>query len=121
MAIDANPDGLMVDGRMLPVGLDLRTTLLELLSSREFRHRIHKAWDAFLQRGDDRLVQFAYRRLFHRDATGDERALLQGIASHCGYAAFMAVLLHCTEYEERYGRGLPAGGAPLLKAIASAE
>jgi hypothetical protein len=121
MAIDFNPDGLMVDGRMLPVGLDLRTTLLELLSSREFRHRIHKAWDAFMQRGDDRLVQFAHRRLFHRDATGDEMALLHGIASHCGYAAFMAVLLHCTEYEERYGRGLPAGGAPLLKAMESAE
>jgi len=117
MAIDFNPDGLMVDGRILPIGLDLRTTLLELLSSREFRNRIQKAWDAFIQRRDDRLVQFAHRRLFNRDATGDEMALLHGIASNCGYAAFMAVLLHCTEYEERYGRGLPKAGQPIIDAL----
>jgi len=32
MAIDFNPDGLMVDGRILPVGSDLRATLLERTS-----------------------------------------------------------------------------------------
>jgi hypothetical protein len=121
MAIVGNADGLMVDGRMLPVGLDLRTTLLDLLSSREFHHRIHKAWEAFLYRGDDRLAQFAHRRLLHREATGDEMALLRGIASHWGYAAFIAVLLHGTEYEERYGRGLPGSGKPLLQALELAD
>ena len=121
MAIDFNPDGLMVDGRILPAGLDQRATLLELLSSREFRNRIQKTWDTFMNHDDDRLVQFAYRRLFNRDANSKEINLLRGIASHYGYGAFIAALLYCKEYEERYGRGLPAGGEPILKVIESEE
>jgi hypothetical protein len=121
MAIDFNPDGLMVDGRILPVGPDLRATLLELLSSREFRDRIHKAWDAFMNRGDDRIALFPYRRLFNHDATGDDITLLRGIASNYGYGAFIATLLYCKEYEERWGRGLPGGGEPIPKAIESKQ
>src|SRR5205807_12024 len=97
MAIDFNPDGLMVDGRILPVSLEV-TTLMELLVSREFRNRVQKAWDGFMNRSDDRLVQFAHRRLFNRDTTSDEIALLHGIASHYGYAAFIAALFYSKEY-----------------------
>jgi hypothetical protein len=120
MAIDSNPNGLMVDGRILPISLDnldLRTTLMELLCSRQFRNRIQRAWDAFVNHGDDRLAQFAYRRLFSQDATQDEIALLRGMASNYGYTAFIAALLYCNEYEERYGRGLPGVGQPIIDAL----
>lgn len=108
MAIDSNPHGLMVDGRILSANLDMRTMLVELLTSREFRRRIHRSWDSFMERGNDQLVQFAHRRLFDRDATGDEVALLHEVALKFGYAAFIAALLYNDAYEQRYGRGLPA-------------
>jgi hypothetical protein len=117
MAIDSNPHGLMVDGRILPANLDMRTTLVELLTSREFRRRMDRSWDAFVERGNDQLVQFAHRRLFDRDATDDEVALLRGIASKFGYASLMAALAYNTEYEERYGRGLPVGRSPVADAF----
>jgi hypothetical protein len=120
MAIDFNPDGLMVDGRILPVSLDV-TTLMELLVSREFRNRVQKAWDGFMNRSDDRLVQFAHRRLFNRDTTSDEIALLHGIASRYGYAAFIAALLYSKEYEEQYGRGFPVGEQPITDALKFVE
>ncbi len=117
MAIDSNPNGLMVDGRILPTNLDLRTTLMELLCSQQFRNRIQSAWDAFVNRGDDRLAQFACSRLFDHDATPDEINLLRGIASYYGYTSFIAALLHCNTYEERYGRGLPGVGQPIIDAL----
>src|SRR5512132_1605467 len=121
MAIDSNPDGVMVDGRILPISHDLRATLMELLCSREFRNRVQRAWDAFVNRGDDRLAQFAYRRLFDHDATPDEIALLRGIASNYGYSAFIAALLRCNEYEERHGSGIPSIGQPIIDALQFAE
>jgi hypothetical protein len=117
MAIDANPGGLMVDGRLLPDGMDLRSTLYELLTSREFRRRLEHDWKRFVDGADDRLAEFALRRLCARDANQDEVALLRRIAATYGYGAFLAVLLHSREYEERYGRGLPPGGTPVLQAI----
>ena len=83
----------------------------------DFRNRIQRAWDAFVNHGDDRLAQFAYRRLFSQDATQDEIALLRGMASNYGYTAFIAALLYCNEYEERYGRGLPGVGQPIIDAL----
>src|SRR5450755_3539990 len=116
MAIDFNPNGLLVDGRILPVSLDV-TTLMELLISREFRNRVQKAWDGFINRSDDRLVPFAHRRLFNRDTTSDEIALLHRIAKHYGYTAFIAALLYSKEYEERYGRGFPVGEQPITDTL----
>jgi hypothetical protein len=121
MPIDFHPDGFMVDGRILPIDRDLRATLMELLCSQDFRNRVQRAWDAFVNRGDDRLAQFAYHRLFAHDATPDEIALMRGIASKYGYAAFIAALLHCNEYEERHGRGVPSIGQPIIAALQFAE
>lgn len=119
MAIDVSPDGLMVDGRALPAGIDQRTMLVEFLSSREFRNRIEKTWRAFVDQNDDRLVQFAHRRLFGRDASTEDVALLRGIAIKYGYGAFIAALMCSREYEEKYGRGLPNAGEPILRLILS--
>jgi hypothetical protein len=99
---------------------DDRSRLLETLASDAFRLRIRRSWDALVQRGDDRLVQFAHRRLFDRDATSDETVLLRGIAARYGFAAFMATLLRSEEYEARYGGGFPAAGA-LLTAVIDGE
>jgi hypothetical protein len=115
MAIDSNPHGLMVDGRILSANLDMRTMLVELLTSREFRRRIDRSWDSFVERSNDQLVQFAHRRLFDRDATSEEVAVLHGVASKFGYTAFIAALLYNDAYEQRHGRGLPAAaeGRPI--------
>jgi hypothetical protein len=119
MAVDFNPDGLMVDGRVLPDGMDLRSTLFELLTSREFQRRIEGVWNGFVDGGEDRLAQFAHRRLFGRDATADEVALLRRVGTNYGYGAFVGALVYGTEYEKRWGRGLPAGGRPVLEALES--
>ena len=116
LAIDQNPEGLMVDGRIVPSNLDLRSTLLELLASREFQRRVKRAWESFVK-GDERLVQFAYRRLFRQEASTGDVKLLRGVASTYGFAAFMATLLLSKQYEERYGRGLPGGGDPVVDAV----
>jgi hypothetical protein len=92
---------------------DARSALLEALAGDEFRGRIRKSWDALVHQGDDRLIQLAHRRLFGRDASPDEAALLRGIASRYGQAAFMATLLRSQEYESRYGGGFPAAGPPI--------
>jgi hypothetical protein len=112
-AIDFNSDGLMVDGRIIPTDLDLRTTLIEVLTSTEFRGRFKRTWEAFLERGNSEFVQLAHRRLFQRDATDEESELLRDIARRYGYGAFVAALLYSDEYEQRFGRGLPGGDRPL--------
>lgn len=113
--LERGPDGLMVDGARVPVGRDLRATLEELVTSREFRRRIEKSWAAFVGDGDDRVVHFAHRRLFDRDATDDEIRLLRDVATHYGYSAFVASLLHSDEYERRFARGLPGTYEPLAE------
>jgi hypothetical protein len=111
MAVDFNPRGVMVDGRILSSShsQDPRSFLLEVLRSREFRGRVQRSLDAFMNGDDNRLVAFAYRRLFDRDVTEDEAALLKSIVTHLGFAGFLASLLYSEEYEKRHGRGLPAG------------
>jgi hypothetical protein len=124
MAIDSDPRGLIVDGQILPDSLDSRTLLFEVLTSREFRNRVQKSWLALTERSDDRLVQYAYQRLFNRDTTYDESQVIQHIASTFGYAASIAALLHSEEYEERYGQGFPtacAGQQPLISALNQAD
>jgi hypothetical protein len=113
-AIDASPQGLMVDGRMLATPLDQRATLVELLTSREFQRRTEKWWNAFVAGEDDRLVQVAYRRLFDRDATEQDVAFLRDVASRHGFPSLVATLFYSREYTERYGNGLPPGGAPII-------
>jgi hypothetical protein len=117
MAVDFNPDGLMVDGRILPDGMELRSVLFDLLMSREFRRELESAWKGFVDGREDRLAQFAHQRLFDRDATADEVAVLRRVGEVYGYGAFIGALLYSNEYEERYGRGLPAGGKPVLEAL----
>jgi hypothetical protein len=117
MAVDFNPEGLRVDGRILPVGMDLRSALFDLLTSREFQRRLESVWNGFMADGEDRLVQFAHQRLFGRDATADDVSVLRQVASTYGYDAFIATLLYGREYQKRYGRGLPAGGTPVLEAL----
>ena len=112
-AIDFNPEGLMVDGRIVPATLDLRTTLIELLTSQEFQSRLEKSWDSFVERGSDEIVQFAHRRLFNREASEDETELLRQIAQQFGYRAFVAALFYSDEYDEHFGRGLPGGERPI--------
>lgn len=112
-APEADPDALRVDGQLLLADPTLRSTLLDLLTSREFQGRLQASWAALLERGDDRLVQLAYHRLFERDATGTEVDLLRGVASTFGYGAFTTMLLTSTEYEERYGNGLPTRAGAL--------
>ncbi len=124
MAIDANPAGLMVDGRLIPDGVDLRSTLYELLSSREFQRNLEAGWRRFVGGDDDGLAELAVRRLLGRNANRDELALLRRVAEAYGYRAFVAVLLHSGEYEDRYGRGLPTGGTPIheeLRRLGAAE
>jgi Phycobilisome Linker polypeptide len=91
---------------------------MEVLVSREFQRRVENAWTAFVDRGDDRLVQFAHQRLFGRDASSDEVELLKEVADKYGYRGFVAALLHGSEYEERYGHGLPAEGDATADAAA---
>jgi hypothetical protein len=117
MAIDSSPNGLMVDGRILPEGIDPRSTLFELLRSSEFRRQLESAWSSFVEGREDRLAQFAHQRLFGRDATAEEVTALRSVAKVYGHGAFIGALLYGTEYEERYGRGLPAGGPPLIEAL----
>ncbi len=117
MAVDFNPEGLMVDGRILPDEMAPRSALFELLMSREFQRRLEGVWRGFVNGGEDRLAQFAHRRLFGRDATADEVAALRRVGVAYGYGAFIGTLLYSSEYEERYGRGLPAGGTPVLEAL----
>lgn len=117
MAIDFHRDGLMVDGRIVPDGAELRSMLHTLLTSAEFRRRIQGAWTGFVDDSQDRLAHFAVRRLFNRDATAGEVELLRRIGADCGYSAFIGALIFSDEYEKRYGRGLPPGGAPLLEAL----
>jgi hypothetical protein len=118
MAVDFDPAGLLVDGRVVRTDLDPRATLTELLVSREFHSRIEKSWTAFLRQKDDRLAQFVHRRLFDREATEEDVNLLRGVASSYGFPAFIATLLYSNQYEERFGRGLPNGGAPVVEALA---
>jgi hypothetical protein len=106
-AIDFSPNGLMVDGRVIPADLDLRTTLIELLTSQEFRRRIKTIWQGFIDRDRDELVQFAVRRLFGRDPEVDENEALRQLARRYGFGAFVAALLYSDEYEQRFGAGLP--------------
>lgn len=115
-ASDVHADAMTLD-RTLPAHRDDRSRLLDALASDAFRHRINKSWDALVHRGDDRLVQFAHRRLFGRDASPAETTLLRGIASRYGFAAFMAALLRSEEYGARYGDGFPAAGAPITAAL----
>jgi len=121
VATDFYPDGIMVDGRILTADLDLRTTLMELLVSREFQVRVEKTWNAFVRHGDNRFVQFVYRRLFDRDATDEQVLLLRGISTNYGYAAFIAALVRSRDYEERYGNGLPTAGEPVIRALQAAK
>jgi hypothetical protein len=121
LASDVNPDGFLIDGRLLPANLDFRSTLIELLISHEFRDLAQKSIDAFINGSDDRLGKFRYRRLFNRDATSHQVDLLHRIAAEYGYSAFVAALLHSKEYEERYGRGLPGGGQSIVPALSSQE
>ena len=116
-AIDFNADGLMVDGRIVPAGPDLRTTLIDLLNSREFRSRLERSWDAFVDRDDDTLVQFAHRRLFDREATEDETGALRQIARQYGYGAFIAALMYSDEYAQHFGRGLPGTDRPIAEEL----
>jgi hypothetical protein len=120
-AIDANRQGLMVDGRMLAGRLDQRSTLLQVLASREFQRRVQRSWHAFVADGDARLAQVAHRRLFGSDATEEHVALLRDIASRLGFAAFVAALLYSDEYTTRYGNGLPGGGAPVIPELEKVE
>jgi hypothetical protein len=120
-AIDANRQGLMVDGRLLAGRLDQRSMLLEVLASREFQRRVQRSWDAFVAGGDARLAHVAHRRLFGSDATEENVALLRDIASGLGFAAFVAALLYSDEYTTRYGNGLPGGGAAVIPELEKAK
>ena len=121
MAIDSNPAGLMVDGRLIPDGVDLRSTLYELLTSREFQRNLEAGWRRFLGGEADGVADLAVRRLLGRNADRDELALLRRVAEAYGYRAFVAVLLHSSEYEDRYGRGLPTGGTPVQEELSAAR
>jgi hypothetical protein len=116
--VDFDPAGLMVDGRVIPAGLDPRAMLTELLMSCEFQARVEKSWTASVRQKDDRLAQFVHRRLFEREATEEHVSLLRGVASTYGFPAFIAMLLYSSEYEERFGRVLPNGGPPVVEALA---
>lgn len=120
-AIERDPRGLMVDGTIQPVGPDLRASLQRLLASREFRGRIRRSWQAFVDGEDDRFVQFAYRRLFDRAATDEETGTLREVATRFGYEALIAVLLNSDAYDERFARGLPGGGTPVAEALRTTD
>ncbi len=104
MAIDHNPDGLMLDGRILRGSLSMRKTLMEVLLSREFRRLVN----AFLEQDGD-LARLVVQRLFQRDPKPDEISLLKEITGEYGHGGFISALVYSNEYQEKYGDGIPKG------------